>query len=64
MFRIRKIEKGWIVERKKTFLFFSLWVSYIDYSGLPTKAFPFESYNRAMINLQDKVAKETHKNSA
>jgi len=62
MFRIRQTVKGFVVERKKTFLFFSYWRVYISYPAIE-KPFYYETYNDALEDLLSEIKYDVNRNS-
>lgn len=68
MFRIRKTDAGYVVERRvyhRTFwrAYISKWIPYLQVSGMPGVAWNHSSYSSAMRNLLNKVEKDTNFNS-
>ena len=66
-FRIKKYKSGYVVEvqKVKNYILFKkyYWTHYISAAGLETVAWHHSEYKYAMMNLLDKVEKETNKNS-
>ena len=67
-FRIKKYERGYVVEVqqvKRVYILFKkyYWTHYISAAGLETIAWYHSEYKYAMMNLLDKVENETNKNS-
>lgn len=58
-FRIRYVNednrKGYVVEYKKRFLFFTYWTHFISYAGLPSVPFYYISEERARKDMLKEI---------
>lgn len=58
LFRIVKHKKGYLIEYKVKKLFYTKWVHFTSYSGLPNEPYYYSTFQLALDDLQREIRKQ------